>query len=121
MSTGRSPRSARLSAIDTPDGPAPITTTLTAVLRAGQQRGSATVTKVTARSGKHRAPHGLAIHPQPGGVLPWRISEQPPVFAIELRWAVVADVVSDARDVAGIGDQQGPGMLKSDPLLELQR
>src|SRR5690242_5777641 len=54
MSTGRSPRSARLSAIATPDGPAPITTTLTAFLRAWRRRGSAIVTKVTTSSGQRR-------------------------------------------------------------------
>lgn len=36
----------------------------------------------------------------------WWRTEQTPVFAIELRRAVIADEVAYARDVSGTGDHQ---------------
>ena len=43
------------------------------------------------------------------------------VFAAELGRAVVADEMSDAGDVVGPRQQQRPGLLQPDPLLELER
>ncbi len=59
------------------------------------------VTSLTAVSRQQSGPRRLTVHAQPGGVLPWRHAEHPPVFTVELRRAVVADAMPDACDVAG--------------------
>jgi hypothetical protein len=48
-----------------------------------------------------------------------RHAEHAPVLPAELRRAAVADRVPGSRDVTGIGQQPGPGLVQPDLLLEL--